>query len=141
MTTEEVKVWLRSYRYLKGEAERLEEELLYWRSKSEKMTRAMSGMPSGSGGEDQVSGSVEKIMELENRLEDKLSRMVKQRNEIEKIIDSLPEQQKQILYARYISCLTWDQVSQKMHFDYRWVLRLHKKALQAISKLTIESHY
>lgn len=141
MTTEEVKAWLQSYRFLKSDVERLEEELVYWHSKSEKMTRAMSGMPSGSGDGDQVSSSVEKIMELESQLEDKLSRMVEQRRKIEELIASLPERQQQVLYARYIDGLTWKQVSQKMYLEYRWVLKIHGRALREISKLTIESHY
>ena len=141
MTTEEVKTWLRSYGYLKNEAERLEEELACWRSKAEQMTRELSGMPSGSGGGDKLPTCVEKILELERELNAKLSKMVEQRKEIERAIEALPDKQKQLLRYRYIDCMKWEKVAVEMNMEYRWVLRIHGRALQEICKLTIESHY
>lgn len=141
MTTEEVKTWLRSYRYLKSEVERLEEELAEWRSKAEKMTRELSGMPSGSGGGDKVPACVEKIWELERKLSAKLSDMVEQRQAIERAIEALPDKQKQLMHYRYIDGMKWEKVAVEMNMEYRWVLRIHGRALQEICKLTIESHY
>lgn len=141
MTTEEVKTWLRSYRYLKSEAERLEEELAEWRSKAEKMTRELSGMPSGSGGGDKVPACVEKIWELERKLSAKLSDMVEQRQAIERAIESLPDKKKQLMRYRYIDGMKWEKVAVEMNMEYRWVLRIHGRALQEICKLTMESHY
>lgn len=141
MTTEEVKTWLRSYRYLKNEVERLEEELAEWRSKAEKMTRELSGMPSGSGGGDKVPACVEKIWELERKLSAKLSDMVEQRQAIERAIESLPDKQKQLMHYRYIDGMKWEKVAVEMNMEYRWVLRIHGRALQEICKLTMESHY
>ncbi len=141
MTTEEVKTWLRSYRYLKSEVERLEEELAEWRSKAEKMTRELSGMPSGSGGGDKVPACVEKIWELERKLSAKLSDMVEQRQAIERAIEALPDKQKQLMHYRYIDGMKWEKVAVEMNMEYRWVLRIHGRALQEICKLTMESHY
>lgn len=141
MTTEEVKTWLRSYRYLKSEAERLEEELAEWRSKAEKMTRELSGMPSGSGGGDKVPACVEKIWELERKLSAKLSDAVEQRQAIERAIESLPDKKKQLMRYRYIDGMKWEKVAVEMNMEYRWVLRIHGRALQEICKLTMESHY
>lgn len=141
MTTEEVKTWLRSYRYLKNEVERLEEELAEWRSKAEKMTRELSGMPSGSGGGDKVPACVEKIWELERKLSAKLSDMVEQRQAIERAIESLPDKKKQLMRYRYIDGMKWEKVAVEMNMEYRWVLRIHGRALQEICKLTMESHY
>lgn len=141
MTTEEVKTWLRSYRYLKNEVERLEEELAEWRSKAEKMTRELSGMPSGSGGGDKVPACVEKIWELEREFNTKLSDMVEQRQAIERAIESLPNKQKQLMRYRYIDGMKWEKVAVEMNMEYRWVLRIHGRALQEICKLTMESHY
>lgn len=134
MTTEEVKTWLRSYRYLKNEAERLEEELAYWRSKAEKMTRELSGMPSGSGGGDKVPACVEKIWELERKLEEQLKEVIGRRNEIEKAISSVPNETYQLLLRlKYIDGDTWEKIAVKMNYKYRWVQYLHGRALQAIS--------
>lgn len=141
MTAEKVKTWLRSYRYLKSEVERLEEELAEWRSKAEKMTRELSGMPSGSGGGDKVPACVEKIWELERKLSAKLSDMVEQRQAIERAIEALTDKQKQLMHYRYIDGMKWEKVAVEMNMEYRWVLRIHGRALQEICKLTMESHH
>ena len=137
MTTEEVKTWLRSYRYLKSEAERLEEELAYWRSKAEKMTRELSGMPSGSGGGDKVPACVEKIWELERELSAKLAGMVEQRQAIERAIEALDNDlYKEILLGKYIYGRSLSQLAKKMNYDYVYVRKSHGKALQKLKKAT-----
>lgn len=134
MTVEETKTWLKSYQYLLKEAERIEEELEYWRSKAEKMTREMSGQPSGSGGGDQVSSSVEKIMELEEELEDKHKDLLERKEAIETAIDALPnETYRLLLKLKYINGNKWETIAVKMNYNYRWTLYLHGRALQALS--------
>lgn len=137
MTTEEVKTWLRSYGYLKNEAERLEEELACWRSKAEQMTRELSGMPSGSGGGDKLPTCVEKILELERELNAKLSKMVEQRKEIERAIEALPDKQKQLLRYRYIDGMKWERIAEKMNRTTRWVEILHGRALQILCRTSL----
>ena len=44
---------------------------------------------------------------------------------------------REILIRRYISGQKWERIAVEIHLEYRWVLRLHGKALQ---KLTPESH-
>ena len=133
MTVEETKTWLKSYRYLLKESERIDEELEYWRSRSEKMTREMTGQPSGPGGGDQVSHSVEKIVELEEKLEQKHRDLMERKTAIEKAIDSLPNETYRLLLKRkYINGNTWEQIAVKMNYNYRWTLYLHGRALQAL---------
>ena len=43
-----------------------------------------------------------------------------------------------VMRYRYIDGMKWEQIAVVMRLDYRWVLRLHGRAL---CKLTIESHY
>lgn len=40
-----------------------------------------------------------------------------------------------LLVERYINFNTWEQIAVNMNYNYRWILRLHGRALQAI-----ESH-
>lgn len=138
MTIEETKTWLRSYRYLLKESERIGEELEYWRSKSERMTREMSGQPSGSGSCDKVSASVEKILEIEEKLSQKHADLVEQKTQIEAAIDSLPDDTcRLILKLKYINGNTWEQIAVKLDCTYRWVLYLHGRALQSFVKSSL----
>ena len=134
MTIEETKAWLRSYRYLLKESERIEEELEYWRSKSERMTREMCVQPSGSGSGDKVSDSVEKILEMEEKLSQKQADLIKRKIQIETAIDSLSNDTYQlILKLKYINGNTWETIAVKLNYNYRWTLYLHGRALQALS--------
>lgn len=134
MTTEEVKTWLRSYRYLKNEVERLEEELAEWRSKAEKMTRELSGMPSGSGGGDKVPACVEKIWELERELNAKLIDMVEQRQAIERAIEALDNDlYKEILIGKYIYGRSLSQLAEEKHYCYKQIRRIHGRALKNLN--------
>lgn len=59
--------------------------------------------------------------------------------QIEAAIDALPDgRQRLLLRLRYIDGRTWEQIAVRMALDYRWVLRLHGRALE---QLAIESHY
>ena len=42
--------------------------------------------------------------------------------------------QRSILEARYLSGMRWEEIAYEYHFAYRWVLRLHKKALVSMGK-------
>ena len=84
---------------------------------------------------------VEKIWELERELNAKLSDIVEQRQDIERAIEALPDNQKQLMRYRYIDGMKWEKVAVEMNMEYRWVLRIHGRALQEICKLTMESHY
>lgn len=138
MTIEETKARLRSYRYLLKESERIEEELEYWRSKSERMTREMCGQPSGSGSGDKVSASVEKILELEEKLSQKHADLMERKAQIEAAIDSLSnETYRLILKLKYINGNTWEQIAVKLDCTYRWVLYLHGRALQSFIKSSL----
>ena len=140
MTTDEVKAWLRSYRWLQAEIDRTEEEIEQWRARAERLTQSFSGMPPGSGSSDQIPNAVEKIAELEEQLQHKVTELVQTRKDIEAAIEQLPDKQQRILRYRYIDQLTWEMVAVKVHYDYRWVIRIHGHALQQLSNLTIERH-
>ena len=137
MTVEEAKIWLKSYRYLIKEAERIEEELQYWQSKSQKITRELSAQSFGGANQNQVSNSVEKIIELEETLKQKHTDLIKRKTEIEKTIDALQnETYRLILKLKYINGDKWESIAVKMNYNYRWTLYLHGRALQALCNNT-----
>lgn len=137
MTIEEIKNWLKSYRYLIKEAERIEEELEYWHSRSEKITREMSAQPSAKGGQNQISSSVEKIIELEKELQQTYKVLLERKTEIEKAVDALQnETYRLILKLKYINGNNWESIAVKMNYNYRWTLYLHGRALQALCNNT-----
>lgn len=41
-----------------------------------------------------------------------------------------------ILHQKYCELKTWEQIADDMHYGYRWILRLHGRALEEFRKVT-----
>ena len=77
--------------------------------------------------------------DVEDEIFTKIKSLVIIMRDIERVIDLVSnDRQRDVLKLRYINGLKWEEIAVKLMLDYRWVLRLHGKALQS---LTIESHY
>lgn len=138
MTNKDKKKWLLEYRKLDQDIERDMEELQRWKSRAEKITSSVSDMPKGGNQGDRLQLAVDRICELEERLNGKIDAAVKRRKEMEAAIATVEDRTLQLLLRyRYIDGMTWEQIAVKMNYDYRWILRLHGRAL---TRLTIESH-
>ena len=138
MTNKDKKKWLLEYRKLDQDIERDMEELQRLKSRAEKITSSVSGMPKGGNQGDRLQLAVDRICELEERLNGKIDAAVKRRKEMEAAITTVEDKTLQLLLQyRYIDGMTWEQIAVKMNYDYRWILRLHGRAL---TRLTIESH-
>lgn len=130
--------WLKRYTRLDQEINRKCEELSRWKSRATKVTSSMSLAPGGAKEGNQIPDTVEKIISLESEIDADIDELLLARGEIEKAIKSVPNGTLRLLLEhRYIDGMTWEQVAVEMNYNYRWVLRLHGKA---IAQLAIESH-
>ena len=126
--------WLKSYRGLLAEIQRLQREIERWRSIAEKVTPTLSTVrftvPDGS----RIENAVEKIDTLRDSLAAKLDELIGRRLQIEQMIDAVEDDRlRQLLRYRYIDGMTFEAIAEKMHYSPRWVLKLHKKALEFVS--------
>ena len=125
------KEYLAQYGRLNREIDRLLEE-------KARVTPTLSQEPKGGGGGDRIQLAVEKIAEVEDKINAQIDRLVDLRREIEEKLSALPDgKQKEVLHRRYILGQKWEEIAVQMGLDYRWILRIHGKALL---QLTIESH-
>lgn len=139
MTNQEKKRYLQQYQQLDARINRLTREESEWRRRATSVTSASDNMPHGSGVSDKVGSTTAKIADLRAEINREIDRLVDLRREIETAIHTVQDDTlRDLLEHRYIDGLKWEEVAVEMRCDYRWVLRLHGKAL---SKLTIESHY
>ena len=71
------------------------------------------------------------------RLEEAIGRLLSYKEKIAEIINAQEDSvYKAILVARYINCKNWEQIADDLHYNLRWVHRMHNRALEAI-----ESHH
>lgn len=138
MTTKEKKEYLKRYRKIDREVNQLlmeKDEIL---SLGIKITPTYSDMPKGMGESNKIQSTIEKLEAQEEKINKKIDLLYAVKEDIEKALHTVEDDTlKLLLRYRYINGLTWEKIAVTMNYDYRWILRLHGKAL---NKLTIKSH-
>lgn len=80
-----------------------------------------------------LDAAVARYVDACNASSAELSRLSELRGEISCTVDSVQDAKlRAVLYRRYIAGQTWEQAAVEMHLHYRWVLRLHGRALQIV---------
>ena len=85
-----------------------------------------------------------KLIDLSHQINDDIDELINLKKEIAGIIKKVGDYRyKTILEMRYLKGKLWDDVSEDIGFDKRWVMRLHSRALDKVDeilKLTTKSH-
>lgn len=126
------KSYLREYRKHGKRIKRIEAEID--EIKSMKMYPSMNndGMPHGSSQSDLSSYAVE-LQEKEEQLYQEGIKQVKAYREIAYRIKQLKDQdERDVLFYRYIKGYDWWNVAQIMDYSESWIYELHGKALKKI---------
>ena len=134
MTIEETKKFLSQAYYLDKRVEVLKDELDTLESRLQKCTASYTTTRGGSRPSFEVT--LDKVLKYRDMLSYELSCLVDRKKEVEKAIKKLDdEKQKIILYKKYINFQTFETISNTVGLEVRQVYRLHKKALQNLSKI------
>lgn len=122
---------LQSYQSLLQEIALLEKEK---QELSERKLGAicLNGLPRGKGTCDITGEIAGKLVDLSDEIAKKLNAAISLRLEIEKTITSLDAQDRVLMRLRYIEGLAWEEVAIRMNYNYRWVIKLHRRILEEI---------
>lgn len=132
--------YLNQYRIMHIEIDQITKELQRWQDLATRISPSYSDMPHG-GGSDKVQTATVEVAELTDKLNQKLHQAIMVQENIKKLLESLDDiKLRQLMFYRYINGMRWEEIAVRMDFNYRWVLRLHRKALNQISEQAIESH-
>lgn len=130
--------YLKRYKLIDNSINNLLREKELWQTRAEKMTPTLTGMPSGGDGENQRELAICKMIDCEKEVVHLIDQFVDLGNEIKATINRVAEDELRLLLEnRYIHGKTFEQMAVDMHYSWRWIHVLHKKAL---SKLFIEVH-
>jgi predicted transcriptional regulator len=133
MTNKEKKAWLKRYTAIDRQIKNKTDELSMWRSRATKITPTYSGLPKGGGG-DRIQTAVDNICRLEDEINAEIDRLIITRAEINEAIAKVEDERlREVLTLRYIQGKSWEWIAVEMHYNYRWVTKLHGKALSEIS--------
>ena len=123
------KEYLRGYRRHVRKLSRIEAELEELRTMKMAISVNNDGMPHGSGQSD-MSGYAAELDQLERNLIRERNQRFKGYREIsERIAKMKSENERDVLFYRYIKGLAWWEIAEKMGCSERWVYKLHGKAL------------
>lgn len=83
--------------------------------------------------ENRIEEIIAKICDMENSLAKEIDVLLdlkaKAKNEIDSITD---KKLRDVLEMRYLEMRNWEYIAVQMNYNYRWILRLHGKALKKI---------
>ncbi len=126
---ERKKEYLKGYRRHVRRINRIETELEELHAMSAPMSASNDGMPHGSGQSD-LSGYAAELDKLERSLREEKDKRVEVYKDIDERIKKLErENEKDVLFYRYIAGLAWWEIAEKMNYTERWILKIHGKAL------------
>lgn len=126
---EQKKEYLKGYCNHVRRINRIETELAELRAMRISVSVDNDGMPHGSGQSD-LSGYAAELDRQERALIKERYDRIKTYKDIASRIKKLKsENEKDVLFYRYISGLAWWEIAEKMNYTERWVLKIHGKAL------------
>ena len=137
MTIKQLKQTLRSIRANRIEIRELEEKCEAIRSRAEKTTQTITGMPSGSKESgDRIGSYVSEMSELVCLLEDRLRELTEKECHVIRMINRMSTGiYRSILLIYYVTgpigC-TWEYVAGQIHYGCDYTKRLHGRALQEL---------
>ena len=122
----------RQIKRLQARRIQLREDMFSLRSPSDinpdKVQTSLSG--------DNMIRLIAKVDQIDRAIEKECTRLMEKQTRIEKEVESVPyEQQRDVLYRRYILFQRWEQIAVSMNVSLRHVYRIHGEALQTFSHM------
>lgn len=130
------KDYLKDIRKLDLEIQTLQEQISLLRKNAEGL-RAMelSDMPKGGKGKD-LSDYVAEIADLQMVCVQHVSELIMKKQEaIERIMSIDGSELRNVLLLRYIQCLEWDEIADRLQYNLRTIFRLHGEALKEFGEV------
>ena len=84
---------------------------------------------------------LDKVLEMEKKLNEEIDRLVDLKQEIREIIDGVANTDElMILRYRYILYYSWEDIASEMNFSLRWVHVIHSRALASVDDIMKKKH-
>ena len=127
---EEKKKYLKGYIYCKRREKQLAQQIEELRDQKMFPSVNNDGMPHGSAISD-LSGYVARLDALISQLEHEREMAVKQYEEIHDQINTMEDNVlRELLVRKYLLDQRWEKIAVAMDYEYRYILKLHGKALR-----------
>ena len=89
-----------------------------------------------SGSKDRMGELIAKICDMKIELMNQRSQALDKLREVGWVIRQVDNKNyRQLLHRRYIEGNTWERIAVEMEMNYRWILRMHGKALEKVEEI------
>ena len=134
MTVEEKKKYLSQYRPAVAHMKQLLVDYEEICSLAVKTTSTITDMPRAQGISDPVQNGVERMDEAARKILQYITELESLRQNIITAIKEIDDKRlEMILYGHFVIGQTLEEISFDMGVDYRWLMRLYKRALEKIN--------
>ena len=107
----------------------------------DRMQRVRSAAPKGLAGDRKGPQTdwtevVDALVDAESEYLKEIAELYRIQGEIRKVLAKVePEHYRTLLQYRYLLCLGWDEIADRMCYDPRYIYKLHDKALRALEEV------
>lgn len=92
-----------------------------------------------SGPKDTAAGTIAKIVDMENEINERIDELVDLKREAFRMISKISDfDQQNVLIARYIQLKSWDDIAFEMDCSIQWLFEIHKKGITDFYRLNKE---
>lgn len=128
---------LQDYLWLKRSIKQLEEKRFELETRATRMTSRLDGQPkSPAWDKSKFEDLVIEMVELDEKLWERLKEHYARTEDIERAIQALPERERVLMRARYIEGKTFREIAADTSYSCRHTVRMHGKALRDLEKLS-----
>lgn len=91
---------------------------------------------STSSSNDRMSTTIAKIVDLEKEINAKVDTLIDRKAQVIRLLEKVrnPDYLK-VLQLKYIEYESFEEIAAEMHYTYRWICKLHGRALQTFAKI------
>lgn len=125
---------LEKYLILQQDIRNSKEKIEKLETEAANLKNRISDMPKGNPNKSKLEDIVCNILEVEKTLNEQINEGYKIMNQIEKAIDILNGDHKEIIRLRYLEGMRWDHISRKIRYSVRMT---HIKHVEALRRLNI----
>lgn len=134
------KEYLQGIKKLDSLINSLIEEYETMRSLAFKVTASSDGeRVQSSGNQDKMGNIVIKLMEQQEKINRTIDKYIDMKSNIHEVLSLLDNGDHiRLLYKRYFEYKSWEVIAYEMNYTYRWVTKMHGKALVELDKILDE---
>ena len=103
---------------------------------SVQITTTIKAVSAYTGPGDKVGDCASEIVDLTGEIVQEAGDLAHLQRRVADAIEELvpSDKQRDLLEAKYLAGMTWEEIAWSKHYAYRWVMRLHKQALIAMKE-------